>query len=372
MDQCAESFCDFRTYFYPMGETIFSEKTPVLGYYYSPFFAILLGFFGMFPLESAVTMWVVVEVIAAVCIFVLSYRLAFHDNWDYAALWMLIFLLSFPVLHCFKWGQVGILVVAILLASIVLWKNGHALLAIVLIAIAASIKYYLIIFFLIPLLKKEYRVFLWGVVSLVAIFLIVPVSVLGVHETLEFYRILRLEVAKQVVRLDGVNSQYVVSIIMRHGLWSLPIAQKLEFFFIFAGFGIVFLNLFILSKVVSENLQDKEAWAMVLLSVSTVFFVATSWPHTLVYLPFCQLFFFRQIIIQNGTNSSKWLKIGLLLVPSIALSSILWFAAVGDWQSYGKSGYLFWSNFFLLILTYLQLSGRSFVRTSAIQSNLKA
>ena len=48
IDFCDIAFCDFVTLYYGMGKEIFLSKSPVLGYYYSPFFALLLGFFGFF------------------------------------------------------------------------------------------------------------------------------------------------------------------------------------------------------------------------------------------------------------------------------------------------------------------------------------
>ena len=48
IDTCAQSFCDFSTFYYPMGEAIFRTGLPVTGFVYSPFIAILLA--GFLPL----------------------------------------------------------------------------------------------------------------------------------------------------------------------------------------------------------------------------------------------------------------------------------------------------------------------------------
>ena len=41
MDVCAQMFCDFATFFYPMGEAISQTKLPIKGFVYSPCIAIL-------------------------------------------------------------------------------------------------------------------------------------------------------------------------------------------------------------------------------------------------------------------------------------------------------------------------------------------
>ena len=45
IDTCAQPFCDFATFYYPMGEAIFQTKLPLEGFVYSPFIAILLAVF---------------------------------------------------------------------------------------------------------------------------------------------------------------------------------------------------------------------------------------------------------------------------------------------------------------------------------------
>ena len=53
MDTCSKPFCDFATFYYPMGEAIFQTKLPLEGFVYSPFIAILLAVFPPLGLDAS-------------------------------------------------------------------------------------------------------------------------------------------------------------------------------------------------------------------------------------------------------------------------------------------------------------------------------
>ncbi len=61
MDSCAQQFCDFATFYYPMGEAIFQTELPLKGFVYSPFIAILFAVFPPFGLNASLVLWGILQ-----------------------------------------------------------------------------------------------------------------------------------------------------------------------------------------------------------------------------------------------------------------------------------------------------------------------
>ena len=70
VDHCDRLFCDFFKVFYVMGETIFTDKVPYKGFYYSPFAAILFHFWGRMPRMAALEVWGFTQVAAVIGLYV--------------------------------------------------------------------------------------------------------------------------------------------------------------------------------------------------------------------------------------------------------------------------------------------------------------
>jgi hypothetical protein len=73
-----------------------------------------------------------------------------------------------------------------------------------------------------------------------------------------------------------------------------------------------------------------------------------------VYLPLVQAFVF--LLVQRD-RWPPWARAALLaglLLPSAVLASAPFFNLVGDWEMYGRQGYLFAANALLLPLIYVQ------------------
>ncbi|NTV51345.1 MAG: hypothetical protein HGA69_00715 [Desulfobulbaceae bacterium] len=71
---CPQLFCDFREYYYPMGEAILHAGLPVNGFLYSPFNALLLAAFRPLGLDFSLILWGVFQVTAIVLYFLLIHR----------------------------------------------------------------------------------------------------------------------------------------------------------------------------------------------------------------------------------------------------------------------------------------------------------
>ena len=90
-------------------------------------------------------------------------------------------------------------------------------------------------------------------------------------------------------------------------------------------------------------------WSFVLLFLSLPFLVATSWPHYLVYPPFCQLFLFS-VLFDRSQELKKPVSIlmatGLSL--SVVASSVFVLQLVGGWSVHNGAGFLFLANAVLI------------------------
>ncbi len=71
VDHHSQSFQDFLSHYYPIGKTILRSSTPVPGYFYSAFFALLLVPLGALETIPAMLSWGTIQAISIVALCVL-------------------------------------------------------------------------------------------------------------------------------------------------------------------------------------------------------------------------------------------------------------------------------------------------------------
>ncbi len=358
IDFCHIPFCDFVAFFYEMGKEVFRTKTPVTGFYYSPFFAIVLGFFGTMDLSTATAIWAGLVVSTSIAVAVVSYWLVRPQNRIMIIPFAIVFLTSFPLIHNFKWGQVGVLIVILVLLCLLAYEKEKWLLSAFLLAVAVSIKYYPVIFAIPFLFRRDFKfLFAFGI-SLVVLILGLPAIVLGAKETLNFIYQLAGGTYSKTVYAGGPNSQYVANVLMRLREWPLEAVETVRAVFTTIGFLILELNIIMLVFVRRLVMTRKLHWEFFILLLSTPFFVTTSWPHYLVYFPFCQLFLFDYAWRGEGMSTVTRRVLLSIVGVSVLFSSVVMFDLAGGRNGYPGAGYLFWSNTLLLIAGYIVLLPR--------------
>ncbi|MBM4423756.1 MAG: DUF2029 domain-containing protein [Chloroflexi bacterium] len=140
MDVCAQPFCDFAAFYYPMGEAIFQTKLPIEGFVYSPFIAILLAAFPPFGLDASLLLWGILQAVFFIfCLF--AFRQLVPAKLPIQLLFVALALSSFPLLHNFKWGQVGVFTTVPILGVLLFLERGHRAFAAALLVFAASFKF---------------------------------------------------------------------------------------------------------------------------------------------------------------------------------------------------------------------------------------
>lgn len=344
-------FSDFVTFYYPMGKEVLLTKAPVVGYHYSQFFALLLYPFGQLPLTFATTIWVYLLVAATSLLIWISFRIASPSKWKLFPLFAGLVFLSFPILHNFVWGQVGVFLTLLILGALYASLKNNDIAAGILLSASVSLKYYPVIFLIPFLISGNRKTILAFVASCFMFLAVIPVLILGWGETLEFVAQLSRGVYAKQIAAAGENSQSFFNVLMRWSGFLGHESQAARFILRTGGYlgleAVIVLIFFLYRYSIPRSL----IWAFVLLSLSVPFFVATSWPHYLVYLPFCQIFIFSEILERREYSLAHRRILFALLFLSVLLASVFALQLSGDWKLYTGAGFLFASNALLTILS---------------------
>ncbi len=374
IDSCRGIFCDFVSFYYPMGEAIFQVPLPIQGYVYSPLVAILLAAFPPLGLGISIALWGSLQVLSVVAFLALFRRLV-PAGLPLQLLFVALVLSSFPILHNFVWGQVGVFMTIAVLEALVLYRSGHPVAAAVLIALAVSFKFFPVIFLAPFVARRDVRfLLLFGGVCMTFLIL-VPTILLGVDGTLGFYRALLDSYRNMGWVVANYNSQYLPHVILRlatsmgHDL-SAYLPQLCWLAYSVAG-----ANIGVLLLIQRARLPQADLWSFMLVFLTIPFVLSTSWPVDLVFLPFAQGFLAWRVLETERLSQGQvrpalgnpragergrafWARTSvtlLLLVASVAVSNMVFFNLLGDRFRYGNVGFIFWADLLLLVASYVQL-----------------
>jgi hypothetical protein len=287
-------FADFVLQYRPAAEEILRSASPYPGYYYSAFFALCLTPFAAPSEADALRVWGALQLLSIAAMAWLCARFS-PGRLRSAALFVV--LTSAPLLHNFKWGQVSIVIVLLVYACFLAERSGRTVLAALLLACAAAIKYYPAMFLLFFLARRRTRFALAFAGWLLVLFLGIPAVVLGPQKSLEFHRLSRESWRRDSARhaLD-VNSQYFPSVATRwkqalQGTFA-PVSPSPSLRIALAAAGIaVFAGAALLAIRERGGRRDPRIVSLrsaSLLFAATPFLVPTSWPHYFVFLPCAQ------------------------------------------------------------------------------------
>lgn len=372
MDVCTQPFCDLANYYYPMGETIFQTKLPIEGFVYSPFIAILFSVFPPFGFDASLLIWGILLAIFVV-LYLFIFRRLVPARLPIQLLFVAIVLSSFPLLHTLKWGQVSLFYTTSILGMLIFLERDHRAIAAVLFAFAVSFKFFPFIFILPFIFRRDVRFLLYAVIACGVFFIAIPCLLLGIGGTLNFYSALLDSYRHFDWVLTSYNSQFFPHVMLRlvegngfdHSIHrfttsadfnleaSLQILRGIAYSIAALNVGLVFL-------VQRARLPDANLWSVHILFLSVPFVFPTSWPVDLVYLPFAQALLVWKIL--EGDNTLSWKHpfparkvASLLLLVSIVISNIVFFNLIGDRIAYGSVGFVFWTDLFLLAVSYMEL-----------------
>jgi hypothetical protein len=218
--------------------------------------------------------------------------------------------------------------------------------AALLLALAAAIKYYPVLFLLPFLFRRRWRFLALFLMWFALFFLIVPAAVMGPAKSLQFHRLSRASWAQDAQRhAADVNSQYFPHVAAR---WAEaargPLAPPAPspWHPVLAAIGIV---VFACAALFAHRAQDPLRSASLLLA-AIPFVLPTSWPHYLAFLPCAQALAARRIY----EDPARRIPSSLLLCASVFLGSMIPFAFFTGWRTYSYLGGPFVANLLILIL----------------------
>ncbi len=341
-DKPSHVYGDFREYYYPAGRMIAKLPQPLGGYFYTPSFALLLPLFTPDSVEDALFRWQILQHAGILLLLIVpAVWLAGRGGrkiWFF--LYILFFLTSFPLWHNLKWGQMSVLITIAGIAALILHERRHYWSAALLLAAASLVKYYPALMIIYFLIRREFGFIARFSVCLLVFGLLFPAAMLGMANTIEFYRLVNAEMA---YALDWVafdpNSQFFANVLVRltgispesdlRGLFSLP-----GLFICLA----VFIRLYRLQP--AENHDPLLAPAGIFLLIP--FLINTSWPHYFVYLPFCVTLFLQ--------NSGSRLQQATILLAVFLQSCLIFIFSGYLW--YADKGLLLFANLLLLAVWF--------------------
>jgi len=382
IDHCAVPMCDFALHYDRMARAVFTHAGPVPGFLYPPGFAIALGALAPLSPAHAALAWWGVQIASIGALAGCGWVLLDGGRRPVFVAYVAVLLTAYPVLHNLKWGQVSAPITALVLLALVLVRRASARAqagAGLLLAGAVAVKLYPVLFAPAVLRRERWRTVPWGTVTWflvgAALFLLViPALVLGAGETVDFYRAVFRRYSPAF--LTDINAQYapavanrwlyaagdraMVQLVVPHALWPLAAgfarhAEAVLAAVAAAGAGIVVVNAWLVASLWRRGGPHAAVWTFVVIAATLPFVVPTSWPHYFSHLPFCQAWVLHRLLTDGGSRRVAVAKAVLLVLPSVALSSVVVFNAVGSWLVYNFFGGVFWANAFLLLAVYTAL-----------------
>jgi hypothetical protein len=359
IDTCAQPFCDFATFYYPMGEAIFQTKLPLEGFVYSPFVAILLAVFPPLGLDASLLLWGILQVIFVI-LYLFTFRRLVPAKLPIQLLFVALALSSFPILHNFKWGQVGVFTTVSILGMLVFLERDRRAFAAALFAFAANFKFFPLIFIVPFIFRRDFRFLLHAVVACGVFLIAVPCLLLGIDGTLNFYSALLDSYRHFDWVTANYNSQHLPHVLLRlmeiagfNAHAGLPLLR-------WTSYGITALNMGLVFIIQRARPPYADLWSFHIIFLSIPFFLTTSWPVDLVYMPFAQALLAWKIL--EGDKTLSWRhplparKIAsLFLLTSIVISNIIFFNLFGNRVAYGSIGFIFWADLLLLVVSCMEL-----------------
>lgn len=349
IDNCKRLFCDFQGPYYRMGQAVFAEFLPVHGFYYSGFAAIIFGLISFPSAQISMLAWGAVQLLFTFALFYYPFTELIKDAKGNQAVYVFLFLTSLPVLHNFKWGQVSIIATALAVWALYFYVRERSFPAVILLAIAISLKYYPVIFLLYPLIARRDIKFTLATigVSLLLLF-VLPAVLFGIPQTFEFYKTSIIVNNNQQFAEAG-NSQYFLSVLARQIHFFEPYLRSYKaaiLGYLVPGFNIALMWYWLRDG----NRKYAEYWGLAFIFTTIPFLLTSSWPHYFVYLPLVQMFILV-LVESRPSNPLNYLRL-LLWIGSVVLSSSITFNIIDDWRLVFADGFYFFSNLLLMLILY--------------------
>lgn len=328
MDFDRGSLEDFKDFYHPTGRRVLEDGSATPGFLYPPSFAVALAPLGRLPLETATALWLGLQLALVAALVALGLQLV-RPGERLAGALVFLTLTSVPVAHNLHWGQVSVPIVTLVLLAACAERSGRPRAAVALVACAAAIKLYPLLFLLVPLLRGEGRRALGGALLAALLVVVAPALVIGPGDTVAFLREMGEALAeRREAAFAAPNAQALGPTLARWagagGTWWSALGLLL------AAAQLPFLR---------RASRTDPALAYLAVALCLPLLVEPHWPHYFAVLPVVQV-----LVLARGDGQARALALG-----SCALSSLVALRLFPDPEAYGGAGLLLVANLLLLV-----------------------
>lgn len=347
LDQHDYLLGDFHDVYYPAAQALRAGTPAPAGFFYSPFFLILVTPFSYLPYESAAFLWGLLGAFVTALYFGTCVGVA-KGNALRAIAYAFVVISSMPLLSNLRWGQLSVLLTMLAIWAVRDLAIGRHMRASCSLAICIALKYYGIL--LLPLFIRagKPRSIVCLLLLLILLLAIVPLLILGPSAASSWYAsaYTSLKQAKASWIAEHLNSQYFGHVLGRTfgpALLSDFTQATLRICAWIIAL-ICYAKALALARLTGASAALR---ALCLVLLTTPFLVETSWPHYFAYLPFV-----HATLLSEVSQLPKSARARLLTcagVISVVLASWPLCLLVGGWMPYNNAGLLFWANSLALI-----------------------
>jgi hypothetical protein len=349
---CELRYCDFVLYYYEQAKVILESHAPIVKYFYSPSFALLIWPFSKLSKSDATDAWGYLQA-ASLALYVGSaLALLKKQAWWSHAVMFLLTITCYPILHNWKWGQANTLFVGLAMLSLVIQHRAPAPLTALPIALAAAGRYFPIIYAVGFLGARRWKLWIWVAVLTAALLVGLPVVTMGPQATVDFYRASaeasRLATTTWVV--TSASSHFPPTVLARM-LPSLgtPFARS-----VLTGlcYAVVAANLWRVLRAERLRPETRLPYVFGFIAGCTPLLLPTSWIHYLAYLPVTQAFLLDRIV---HWPQPVWARAALGLgawLPSVVFANVVFFNQFDPYEGYAAGGWLLWANLLMLAMAH--------------------
>lgn len=346
-------FADFVHHYYPTVNGPLRHQPPAGGFFYPAAFAVIIAPLGWLSEHGAVMAWGCLQIACLAFTSLVLVREAAGGRPLLAALGTVLTLTSIPVLHNLKWGQVSLPILAVAGGAFVAYARGRKNVAAVLLALAAAIKGYPLVFLGWFVLRGDLRFVLRAGLACAIALVVLPGVFMGPSHALFFQRV---STGSVVGAADGVvrdfNSQYAPAVLSRfyEGGWDRAPIEVLAWAKLGSALAIAIIAGLALLAARSSSPRiaaQRELLGFVLLACSVPFWLRTSWSHYFVHLAVAQTLL--AALYAGRGRALDALAIALLVAPSVYVASVLGLRETEGWWYYANAGTLFFANGLVLL-----------------------
>ncbi|MCF7916917.1 MAG: DUF2029 domain-containing protein [Candidatus Omnitrophica bacterium] len=297
-------YCDFRVYHataqrFLAKKDIYSRPDPeITPYKYSPMFAFLVSPLGFLSRKAASLTFFTLNFICLLLIFILSKKMIVKDKISYR---QTVFLYSLTAIFSFRFmlqvldsGQVGILILALVVLGLYFIQSQKKLLTTGLISLSIFIKYMSALFIPYFLLRKKYKITVFILIFIV-LFCVLPALYLGIDKQIDYTKSWLPFISDTSLDKGSFYSyknQSIYSLVLRYFTKGSSYGVSLADFSFYQGLLIalgIAAIIYLLILIPSGKSKKLNVVDYSLLFLSTALFNPNAWMHNFIVFIFAYL-----------------------------------------------------------------------------------